>query len=63
MGNVNARDRPYPGDEIDTGIESRHQEQTKSAKVALDGIEANVKRVHVEGLVRTREDVVSFNEC
>jgi len=56
---VNARDRPYPGDEIETGIESRHQEQTKSAKVALDGIEANVKRVHVEGLVRTREDVVA----
>ena len=57
MGNVNARDRPYPGDDDDPVVE-RHQEQTR--KVALDGIVANVKRVHVEGLVRTKEDVVSI---
>ena len=59
MGNVNARDRPYPGDDAEPIVE-RHQEQTR--QVALDGIEANVKRVHVEGLVRTKEDVVSMLE-
>ena len=59
MGNVNARDRPYPGDDAEPIVEGR-QEQTR--QVALDGIEANVKRVHVEGLVRTKEDVVSMLE-
>ena len=59
MGNVNARDRPYPGDDAESIVE-RRQEQTR--QVALDGIEANVKRVHVEGLVRTKEDVVSMLE-
>ena len=59
MGNVNARDRPYPGDDAEPIVE-RHQKQTR--QVALDGIEANVKRVHVEGLVRTKEDVVSMLE-
>ena len=58
MGNVNARDRPYP-DELDTSMDVHAQKESGAAKVALDGIEANVKRVHVEGLVRTKEDVVS----
>ena len=59
MGNINARDRPYPGDELDSSMEDNIKHESGAAKVALDGILANVKRVHVEGLVRTKEDVVS----
>ena len=59
MGNVNARDRPYPDDDMDIPIEKSNRKPTSASKVALDDIQANVKRVHVEGLVRTKEDVVS----
>ena len=62
MGNVNARDHPYPDDDMDIPIERSNRNPTSAAKVALDGIQAHVKRVHVEGLVRTKEDVVSLNK-
>ena len=59
MGNVSARDRPYP-DELSDPIDGANRKDSSTSKVALDGIVANVKRVHVEGLVRTKEDVVCF---
>ena len=59
MGNVNARDHPYPDDDMDIPMERSDTKPSSAAKVALDGIQAHVKRVHVEGLVRTKEDVVS----
>ena len=60
MGAVNARERAYPDDDERAIMESPKNGQN-SSKVALDGIQANVKRVHVEGLVRTKEDVVSLS--
>lgn len=58
MGAVNAREQTYPDDDERAIMASPKNEQN-SSKVALDGIQANVKRVHVEGLVRTKEDVVA----
>ena len=55
---MSARDRPYPGDSV-MGKNEENRTEYGSSRVALDGITANVKRVHVEGLVRTKEDVVS----
>ena len=60
MGAVNAREQTYPDDDERAIMESPKNGQN-SSKVALDGIQANVKRVHVEGLVRTKEDVVSLS--
>ena len=60
MGNVSARDRPYPEDSV-MGMKEESRTEYGSSRVALDGIAANVKRVHVEGLVRTKEDVVSIS--
>ena len=60
MGNVSARDRPYPGDDLDDGMDGDNRKNSGSSRVALDSIVANVKRVHVEGLVRTKEDVVGY---
>ena len=60
MGAVNAREQAYPDDDERAIMESPKNGQ-HSSKVALDGIQANVKRVHVEGLVRTKEDVVSLS--
>ena len=59
MGAVNAREQTYPDDE--RAIMASPKNEQNSSKVALDGIQANVKRVHVEGLVRTKEDVVSLS--
>ena len=42
MGNVNARE----------------MERTETTQVHLDGIEAQVVKVHIDGLVRTKEDLV-----
>ena len=60
MGAVNAREQTYPDDDERAIMASPKNEQN-SSKVALDGIQANVKRVHVEGLIRTKEDVVSLS--
>ena len=61
MGNVSARDRPYPGEDSVMGMKEETRTEYGSSRVALDGISATVKRVHVEGLVRTKEDVVSHS--
>jgi len=53
MGNVNARDRGYPEDES-TGSESRGGRTS----VDFGSIAARVTRVHVRGLVRTKDDMV-----
>ena len=56
---MSARDRPYPGEDSVMGMKEENRTEYGSSRVALDGIAAKVKRVHVEGLVRTKEDVVS----
>ena len=52
--------KQYPEDDLDGGMDGPNRNDSGASRVALDGIVANVKRVHVEGLVRTKEDVVGY---
>jgi len=52
MGNVNARDHAYPDGEGRSGSEGGRR------SVDLGSIAARVTRVHVRGLVRTKDDMV-----
>ena len=59
MGNVSARDHQYPSDESSMHMnEEGGTAESGSGGFPLSGMEAKVRRVHVDGLVRTKEDVV-----